>query len=97
MAGKTKVPDDQIVQANTMAEFALVVVVVSLILITFVSRRRHAAWPGNLHRLHAGVQHRAEWMAPDEVVRAVEADYLAAHNWTADATLSGSGSIAGGR
>src|SRR5438105_346509 len=71
-----------------MAETVLVAVVASIILIALVARRR-TAWPGNLRRLHAGVRNRAEWMAPDEVVHAVEADYLAAHNWTADAVLSG--------
>jgi hypothetical protein len=72
-----------------MTEVALVGLVVAVIILTIIARRRRAAWPGNLRRLHAGVSRRAEWMAPDEIVRGVEADYLAGQRWMAETLLLG--------
>ena len=73
-----------------MVEIALILVVVGAVLVLIASRRGRAVrWQAHLRRLHPGVQHKAEWMAPDEIVRAVESDYLAAHYWMAQAMLSG--------
>ncbi|MEP7289079.1 MAG: hypothetical protein ABI947_25270 [Chloroflexota bacterium] len=72
-----------------MTELMLVGLVVAVILAVVLSHRRQITWSGNLRRLHAGVSHRAEWMAPDEIVRGVELDYLAAQRWHAEALLEG--------
>src|SRR5258706_5763516 len=72
-----------------MSENTLVGLIVTLILLIILVRRYRNPWPDSLHRLHAGVRNQAEWMAPEEVLHAVEADYLAAQQWTTDITLSG--------
>jgi len=72
-----------------MIEVALVILIVGVIVGSVIARRRRAAWPGALQRRHPGVAQRAEWMAPDEIVRNVEADYLAAQRWMGEASLAG--------
>lgn len=44
-------------------------------------------WLHKLRRVNAGAAHKAEWMAPDEVVAQVRADYLAAVHWLQETML----------
>jgi len=72
-----------------MAGFAIVGVFFVIVLLMMIARRRAAPWSGNLQRLHAGVKNKAEWMAPDNVVQTVEADYLAAQRWMSEVLMHG--------
>src|SRR5688572_27931147 len=72
-----------------MIEFAIVGLIVAMIVVAVIARWSRTAQPIYLRRLHAGVNNKAEWMAPDDVVRAVETDYLDAQCWMADALLAG--------
>ncbi len=72
-----------------MVEFAIVGVIVVVVIITIMARRRVVPWSSNLQRLHAGVKNKAEWMAPDNVIQAVETDYLAAQRWMSESLMSG--------
>ena len=45
-------------------------------------------WADQLKKLHAGVPHKAEWMAPDEVVNQVRGDYRRALDWQHDSVLT---------
>src|SRR5262245_50935552 len=73
-----------------MFEYAIICLIVALIAVLVYTRRRRAwHWPGSLRRLHAGVNNKAEWMAPDDVIHRVETDYLNAQRWMADALLAG--------
>jgi hypothetical protein len=72
-----------------MLELVIIGIVILLIASTLVAQRRRVAWPGTLYRLHAGVIHRAEWIAPDEILRIVEEHYLAAQQWSAEALFVG--------
>jgi hypothetical protein len=73
-----------------MFEFAIIGLIVALIaVLVYAQRRRTRNWPGNLRRLHAGVNNKAEWMAPEDVIQRVELDYLNAQRWMADALLAG--------
>ncbi|MCC7451129.1 MAG: hypothetical protein IT324_27195 [Anaerolineae bacterium] len=74
-----------------MAAFAIVGVFIAIVIVTILARRRAIPWSGNLQRLHAGVKNKAEWMAPDNMVQAVEADYLAAQHWMSEALMRGYG------
>lgn len=44
-------------------------------------------WSDQLRRVHAGVPRLAEWMAPDEVVNQVRADYRTSVGWQHDNVL----------
>lgn len=46
-----------------------------------LSGRQQVPWTRRMHRVRAGVAYTAEWMAPDEIVRSVHADYLRAQSW----------------
>lgn len=72
-----------------MLELVIICIVVLLIVFSLLSHRRRVAWPGTLHRIHAGVIHRAEWMAPEEILRIVEDHYLIAQQWSAGALFVG--------
>jgi len=72
-----------------MREVALVILIVGVIVVGVIARRRRGTWPGALQRLHPGVAQRAEWMAPDDIVKGVETDYLAAQRWMVDASMAG--------
>jgi hypothetical protein len=52
-----------------------------------LSGRKQVPWASKLRRVHAGVAHRAEWMAPDEVVNRVHENYLAAMRWLHESML----------
>jgi hypothetical protein len=63
---------------------ALIVAVVVLLLVAWALAPRGVPWANALTRLNAGAGERAEWMAPEAVVRAVKRDFLAAQNWLAE-------------
>lgn len=67
--------------------WALVFVLLIVIVVVALSNSEHIPWLGKLRRIHAGVAHKAEWMAPDEVVEQVRADYLAAIDWLQNSVL----------
>jgi hypothetical protein len=72
-----------------MLELVIISVVILLIVMSMLAQRRRVAWPGTLHRVHAGVIHRAEWIAPVEILRIVEDHYLTAQQWSASALFEG--------
>lgn len=74
-----------------MFEFVIIGLIVVLIAVLVYAHRRQRVWywSGNLRRLRAGVNNRAEWMAPEDVIQRVELDYLNAQQWMADALLAG--------
>ena len=72
-----------------MSALPIVAVVLCVILAKVFTTRRRKHWPDSLQRLHAGVTQKAEWMASDETVNAVERDYLAAQYWMAESLLAG--------
>lgn len=57
--------------------------VVVLLLLAWALAPRGVPWANALTRLNAGAGGRAEWMAPDTVVRAVTRDFLATQDWLA--------------
>ncbi|MBI5669365.1 MAG: hypothetical protein HZC41_15280 [Chloroflexi bacterium] len=67
--------------------WALVFVLLMVIVVMALSNSEHIPWLGKLRRIHAGVAHKAEWMAPDDVVEQVRADYLAALDWLQTSVL----------
>ncbi len=69
-----------------MNEMALVLIVIGLIVAVCLSKRR-VRRPEPLKRLYPGVINKAEWMASDETVHNVEADYLAVQRWLIEAAL----------
>lgn len=62
---------------------ALVVAVVVLLLLVWAVAPRGVPWANALTRMNAGAGSRAEWMAPETVVRAVTRDFLATQDWLA--------------
>ncbi len=76
-----------------MTEPIVVVLIVALVLLIVLIRRRSpyrpVQWSDSLRRLHAGVSQKAEWMASNDVLQAVEDDYLAAQQWMAESLLAG--------
>src|SRR5258706_825847 len=73
-----------------MMETALISTIIVMIMIVAFSRRRRASvWATDLKRLHPGVSGKAEWMAPDDIVRSVELDYMEAQRWMTEVLLSG--------
>jgi len=74
-----------------MNDMTLLVIVLVLVFIVALTRRRTPntrPMADSLHRLHPGVAHKAEWMASEDIVRRVEADYTIAQQWMADALLN---------
>lgn len=60
---------------------ALILIFMGIFCILFVLGREPIPWTYRLRRIHAGVSHKAEWIAPDDVVRQVSSDYLSAVGW----------------
>lgn len=58
-----------------------------IIAVVSLQNSEQIPWMGKLRRIRAGAAHKAEWMAPDEVVQQVQADYLAAARWLQDSLL----------
>lgn len=65
--------------------FILIVLVV--ILIVSLRGRKAIPWSQKLKRLHPGSAQKAEWMAPNDVVRQVSADYLDGMAWLRESVL----------
>ncbi|RMG75753.1 MAG: hypothetical protein D6711_05795 [Chloroflexi bacterium] len=63
-----------------MIWLVILIVVGSLIVMGIVGRQQ-APWVKQLRRVNAGIAYQAEWMAPDEICRRVELDYLEAMQW----------------
>ena len=68
------------------AVFVLVAVVIIMALGSAGSGQ--VPWIGKMRRVQAGNANGAEWMAPDEVVEQVRADYLAAIQWLQNSQLA---------
>ncbi len=66
---------------------ALILIFISIFCILFVVGREPIPWTHRLRRIHAGVSRKAEWVAPDDVVHQVTADYLDALEWLTSAAL----------
>jgi hypothetical protein len=62
---------------------ALVLAVVVLLILVWALVPREVPWANALTRLNPGTGDRAEWMAPETVVRAVKRDFLATQAWLA--------------
>jgi len=62
----------------------LIVAVVVLLLLAWAFAPRGVPWANALTRINPGAGDRAEWMAPDSVVRAVKRDFLATQTWLAE-------------
>ncbi len=61
--------------------FLVIVGVMSLI------GRQQVSWVSKLFRVSAGVAHKAEWMAPEDIVKVVEQNYLEAMRWLPESML----------
>jgi len=62
----------------------LVVGVLLVLGVWFVTANNELVpWLDKMTRLHAGVRHRAEWIAPYEVLEAVKRDYLSFYDYAA--------------
>ncbi len=61
----------------------LVILLAFLLLLAVFSLggRHHVSWAGRMRRLNAGTIDQAEWMAPDDVILRVQADYLETMDW----------------
>jgi hypothetical protein len=68
--------------------WVLVLVIVAIVVVVIVNSPGQVPWGKKMRRVRAGVARRAEWMAPDDVVMQVRADYLAATQWLHDHMLS---------
>lgn len=66
----------------------LLLVLSAVVVIMTINGRGQVPWSKNMRRVHAGVARRAEWMATDEVVQQVKADYLEAVRWMHDHMLT---------
>jgi hypothetical protein len=66
-----------------------VILVAFLIVVALMtlSGRKQVGWMNKMHRINAGVARKAEWMAPDDIVKMVQEDYLAAVRWLPESML----------
>ncbi len=60
---------------------ALLIGFMVLLLLAWALAPRGVPWANDLERLNPGAGKRAEWMAPNHVVRAVKHDFLSTQNW----------------
>jgi hypothetical protein len=67
--------------------WALLVVFLVVILMMFIGNAGQVPWSKRLHRVHAGVAGKAEWMAPEKVIQEVSRDYLSAMRWLQESVL----------
>lgn len=70
--------------------WAVVFVLLVGVVVMALDNSEHIPWMGKLKRIHAGASHKAEWMAPEEVVQQVRADYLSAVEWLQEGVLEDS-------
>src|SRR5579864_7945791 len=71
-----------------MNEIDLLAIIIVLVYVACVTARRRGTPSPPLERLHPGVAHRAEWIAPRETLARVEADYLSAQQWALETLLT---------
>lgn len=76
------------VQMGVVMTLALLLVIIAVVLIMTLNGRGQVPWSKKMRRIHAGAAHKAEWMATDEVVQQVRADYLAVTRWIHDYMLT---------
>ncbi|PJF40532.1 MAG: hypothetical protein D6737_01640 [Chloroflexi bacterium] len=67
--------------------WALLIMIATVTLLMALSESGQLPWARRLHREHAGSAHKAEWMAPEDILQQVEYDYLAAHQWLGESAL----------
>jgi len=67
--------------------WAFVLVLLAIVFVMSVNNAGQIPWGDKMRRLRAGVAHKAEWMAPDDVVQQVRAHYLDAVGWLQDSML----------
>jgi hypothetical protein len=65
----------------------LILVLLSIGLIIFYRQIERIPWSNQLRWLYAGTAQKAEWMAPEDVVRLVRDNYLEAIDWLAESAL----------
>ena len=68
--------------------WAILLALIAIAIIMAMHSRGQVPWLPKMRRVRAGVARKAEWMAPDEVVDKVRADYLTAMRWLSDNVLS---------
>lgn len=67
--------------------WVILIAFLGLVLFMSLVGRQQVAWAGKLRRVRAGGAQYREWMAPDEVVKRVQEDYLAAMLWLPESAL----------
>jgi len=68
--------------------WAILLALIAIAIIMAMHSRGQVPWLTKMRRVRAGVARKAEWMAPDDVVDKVRADYLTAMRWLGDNVLS---------
>jgi hypothetical protein len=68
--------------------WALLFIIVAVIVLMSLNTSGSVPWLSRMRRIRAGVERKAEWMAPDEVVEEVREHYLEAIHWLHDSTNS---------
>ena len=68
--------------------WALLFILIVVVTLMSLSASGPVPWLSRMRRIRAGAARKAEWMAPDEVVREVREHYLEAIHWLHDSTTS---------
>ena len=68
--------------------WVLVLAIIAVAVIMVMNGKNGVPWSGRMRRVPAGLARAPEWMAPDEVVEQVRADYLSSLRWMHDHMLS---------
>ncbi len=68
--------------------WAILLALIAIAIIMAMHSRGQVPWLPKMRRVRAGVARKAEWMAPEDVVDKVRADYLTAMRWLSDNVLS---------
>jgi hypothetical protein len=67
--------------------WAFVIVFIAIVVVMSVNNAGRIPWGDKMRRLRAGVAHKAEWMAPDDVVQQVRTHYFDAVSWLQESML----------
>lgn len=68
--------------------WTLLFIFIVIVILMSLSASGHVPWLSRMRRIRAGAVRKAEWMAPDDVVRDVREHYLEAIHWLHDSTTS---------
>ena len=68
--------------------WAFVIIFIAIVVIMSLNSTGHIPWADRMRRLRASIAHKAEWMAPDDVVERVRSEYLEAINWLNESVLA---------